>query len=87
MIDVPVIAIDGNASSGKTSISKMLSKKEDALEGLNLQIFQLSELLSLEKKENKDLNDTISVLNEKLNSVNLKINVMDANVSFRLIVA
>ncbi len=27
MIDVPVIAIDGNASSGKTSISKMLSKK------------------------------------------------------------
>jgi len=33
-------------------LSKMLSKKEDALEGLNLQIFQLSELLSLEKKEN-----------------------------------
>ena len=27
MMEVPVIAIDGNASSGKTSISKMLSKK------------------------------------------------------------
>ena len=26
MIEVPVIAIDGDASSGKTSISKMLSK-------------------------------------------------------------
>ena len=54
----------------------MLSKKEDALEGLNLQIFQLSELLSLEKKENKDLNDTISVLNEKLNSVNFSSDLM-----------
>jgi len=51
-------------------LSKMLSKKDDALEGLNLQIFQLSELLSLEKKENKDLTNTISVLNEKLNSAN-----------------
>ena len=27
MIEVPVIAIDGDASSGKTSISKMLSKE------------------------------------------------------------
>jgi len=27
MMEVPIIAIDGNASSGKTSISKMLSKK------------------------------------------------------------
>jgi len=51
-------------------LSKMLSKKDDALEGLNLQIFQLSELLSLEKKENKDLTNTISALNEKLNSAN-----------------
>ncbi len=57
-------------------LSKMLSKKEDALEGLNLQIFQLSELLSLEKKENKDLNDTISVLNEKLNSINFSSDLM-----------
>ena len=57
-------------------LSKMLSKKDDALEGLNLQIFQLSELLSLEKKENKDLNNTISVLNEKINSINFNSDLM-----------
>ena len=57
-------------------LSKMLSKKDDALESLNLQISQLSELLSLEKKENKDLNNTISVLNEKINSINFTSDLM-----------
>ena len=57
-------------------LSKMLSKKDDVLEGLNLQIFQLSELLSLEKKENKDLTNTISSLNEKLNSANFSSDLM-----------
>ena len=57
-------------------LSKMLSKKDDALESLNLQISQLSELLSLEKKENKDLNNTISVLNEKINSINFNSDLM-----------
>jgi chemotaxis protein MotB len=49
-------------------LSKLLSNKDDALEGLNMQIYQLSELLSLEKTENKDLTSTISKLNEKLNN-------------------
>ena len=62
-------------------LSKMLSNKEDALEGLNLQIFQLSELLSLEKKENKDLSNTISSLNEKLNSVNFSSDLMTMEIS------
>tara|TARA_B100000686_G_C16805270_1_gene989597 strand:+ start:6627 stop:7766 length:1140 start_codon:yes stop_codon:yes gene_type:complete len=57
-------------------LSKMLSKKDDVLEGLNLQIFQLSELLSLEQKENKDLTNTISSLNEKLNSANFSSDLM-----------
>ena len=62
-------------------LSKMLSNKEDALEGLNLQIFQLSELLSLEKKENKDLSNTISSLNNKLNSVNFSSDLMTMEIS------
>ena len=62
-------------------LSKMLSNKEDALEGLNLQIFQLSELLSLEKKENKDLSNTISALNNKLNSVNFSSDLMTMEIS------
>ena len=49
-------------------LSKLLSNKDDALEGLNMQIYQLSELLSLEKTENKDLTSTISKLNDKLNN-------------------
>ena len=52
-------------------LSKLLSNKDDALEGLNMQIYQLSELLSLEKKENKDLTSTISKLNNKLNNASL----------------
>ena len=55
----------GYLSASEFFLSKMLSKKDDALESLNLQISQLSELLSFRKKENKDLNNTISVLNEK----------------------
>ena len=54
--------------SSEFLLSKLLSNKEDALEGLNIQINQLSELLSLEKKENKNLTSTISRLNEKLNN-------------------
>ena len=54
--------------SSEFLLSKLLSNKDDALEGLNMQIYQLSELLSLEKKENKDLTSTISKLNEKLNN-------------------
>ena len=52
-------------------LSKLLSNKDDALEGLNMQIYQLSELLSLEKKENKDLTNTISNLNNKLNNASI----------------
>ena len=54
--------------SSEFLLSKLLSNKDDALEGLNMQIYQLSELLSLEKKENKDLTSTMSKLNEKLNN-------------------
>jgi len=54
--------------SSEFLLSKLLSNKDDALEGLNMQIYQLSELLSLEKTENKDLTRTISKLNEKLNN-------------------
>jgi len=53
--------------SSEFLLSKLLSTKDDALDNLNMQIYQLSELLSLEKKENKDLISTISVLNNKLN--------------------
>lgn len=54
--------------SSEFLLSKLLSNKDDALEGLNMQIYQLSELLSLEKRENTDLTSTISKLNEKLNN-------------------
>ncbi len=54
--------------SSEFLLSKLLSNKDDALEGLNIQINQLSELLSLEKIENKNLTSTISRLNEKLNN-------------------
>jgi chemotaxis protein MotB len=54
--------------SSEFLLSQLLSNKDDALEGLNMQIYQLSELLSLEKTENKDLTSTISKLNEKLNN-------------------
>ena len=57
--------------SSEFLLSKLLSNKDDALEGLNIQINQLSELLSLEKKENKNLANTISRLNEKLNNSGL----------------
>ena len=57
--------------SSEFLLSKLLSNKDDALEGLNIQINQLSELLSLEKKENKNLANTISRLNEKLNNSSL----------------
>ena len=53
--------------SSEFLLSKLLSNKDDALEDLNVQIFQLSELLSLEKRENIDLTSTISKLNDKLN--------------------
>ena len=53
--------------SSEFLLSKLLSTKDDALDNLNMQIYQLSELLSLEKKENKDLTSTISILNNKLN--------------------
>ena len=53
--------------SSEFLLSKLLSTKDDALDDLNIQIYQLSELLSLEKKENKDLTSTISILNNKLN--------------------
>jgi chemotaxis protein MotB len=53
--------------SSEFLLSKLLSNKDDALEDLNVQIYQLSELLSLEKRENKDLTSTISKLNDKLN--------------------
>ena len=54
--------------SSEFLLSKLLSNKDDALEGLNIQINQLTELLSLEKKENKNLTSAISRLNEKLNT-------------------
>ena len=54
--------------SSEFLLSKLLSNKDDALEGLNIQINQLSELLSLEKRENRDLSNTISRLNNKLNN-------------------
>ena len=54
--------------SSEFLLSKLLSTKDDALDNLNMQIYQLSELLSLEKKENKDLTSTISNLNDKLNN-------------------
>ncbi len=57
--------------SSEFLLSKLLSNKDDALEGLNIQINQLTELLSLEKKENKNLTTTISRLNEKLNNAGL----------------
>ena len=57
--------------SSEFLLSKLLSNKDDALEGLNIQISQLTELLSLEKKENKNLTTTISRLNEKLNNAGL----------------
>ena len=57
--------------SSEFLLSKLLSNKDDALEGLNIQINQLSELLSLEKKENKNLASTISRLNEKLNNTGI----------------
>ena len=53
--------------SSEFLLSKLLTNKDDALENLNIQIYQLSELLSLEKRENKDLTSTISKLNDKLN--------------------
>ncbi len=53
--------------SSEFLLSKLLTNKDDALEDLNIQIYQLSELLSLEKRENKDLTSTISKLNDKLN--------------------
>ena len=53
--------------SSEFLLSKLLSTKDDALDDLNIQIYQLSDLLSLEKKENKDLTSTISILNNKLN--------------------
>ena len=53
--------------SSEFLLSKLLTNKDDALEDLNVQIYQLSELLSLEKRENKDLTSTISKLNDKLN--------------------
>ena len=53
--------------SSEFLLSKLLTNKDDALENLNVQIYQLSELLSLEKRENKDLTSTISKLNDKLN--------------------
>jgi chemotaxis protein MotB len=52
--------------SSEFLLSKLLSNKDDALEGLNIQIIQLTELLSLEKKENLNLKSTISTLNNKL---------------------
>ena len=54
--------------SSEFLLSKLLDNKDDALEGLNIQINQLSELLSLEKRENRDLSNTISRLNNKLNN-------------------
>ncbi len=54
--------------SSEFLLSKLLDNKDEALEGLNLQINQLSELLSLEKRENRDLSNTISRLNNKLNN-------------------
>ena len=57
--------------SSEFLLSKLLSNKDVALEGLNIQINQLTELLSLEKKENKNLTTTISRLNEKLNNAGL----------------
>lgn len=51
-------------------LSKLLSNKEDVLQGLNSQINQLSELLSLERRENRDLSDTISQLNRQLTQAN-----------------
>ena len=57
--------------SSEFLLSKLLSNKDDALEGLNIQISQLSELLSLEKTENKNLTTTISRLNEKLNNAGI----------------
>ena len=54
--------------SSEFLLSKLLSTKDDALDNLNMQIYQLSELLSLEKRENKDLTSTISNLNDKLNN-------------------
>ena len=52
--------------SSEFLLSKLLANKDDALEGLNIQIIQLTELLSLEKKENLNLKSTISTLNNKL---------------------
>ena len=57
--------------SSEFLLSKLLTNKDDALEDLNIQIYQLSELLSLEKRENKDLTSTISKLNDKLNDSSL----------------
>ena len=57
--------------SSEFLLSKLLTNKDDALENLNVQIYQLSELLSLEKRENKDLTSTISKLNDKLNDSSL----------------
>ena len=54
--------------SSEFLLSKLLDNKDAALEGLNIQINQLSELLSLEKRENRDLSNTISRLNNKLNN-------------------
>lgn len=51
-------------------LSRLLSSKEDVLDGLNLQINQLSELLSLERRENRSLSDTISQLNIQINQTN-----------------
>lgn len=56
-------------------LSRLLSNKEDVMQGLNSQIKQLSELLSLERRENRDLSDTISQLN-------IQINQADANTDF-----
>ena len=46
-----------------SELHRLLSNKEDVMQGLNSQIKQLSELLSLERRENRDLSDTISQLN------------------------
>jgi len=51
-------------------LSRLLSSKENILEGLNSQISQLSELLSLERKENRDLSDSIAELNRQINISN-----------------
>ena len=57
-------------------LSRLLSSKEDVLEGLNLQITELSELLSLERRENRGLSDNILQLNSKLNQTNARLDLL-----------